>query len=268
MPRKYLIVNADDYGLCREISLGILSAHEKGIATAVSVVSIGRYFKAGSAALIASGLDVGVHLTFVDQERSLTGPIRGLTNASGIFHKDKIQIIARITLGAYDHEALEKELFAQTDQIAQLGVPITHLDAHQHLHLLPGITPIVIAIARHYQIPWVRIPQSQRFDIKGSGLNILGQRLRRLANRLKIGQTDHSLGFDHSGQVNQTVLKNLLGAVEPGITELIVHPGFDASDEYNWGFQWQSELAALTSDVIQHRIEELSIHLTNFSGVS
>ncbi|MGD9212318.1 MAG: ChbG/HpnK family deacetylase [Desulfobacteraceae bacterium] len=268
MSRKHLIVNADDYGLCREISLGILRAYNEGVVTAVSVVSVGRYFKEGLNALSDSELDIGVHLTFVDQEKSLTGPIKGLTNPFGIFHKDKKQVIPRIVLGAFDYKALETELYAQTERIAAAGLPITHIDAHQHLHLLPGITQMVLDIARHYKIPWVRIPQSRIWDIKGSGLNLLGRRLRWISTRMGLRQTDYCLGFDHSGHTHQKVLMELLNRVEPGITELIMHPGLDASHRYDWKFEWQNELAALTSNAIKHRMDVLDIQLTNFSGVS
>jgi predicted glycoside hydrolase/deacetylase ChbG (UPF0249 family) len=268
MPLKYLIVNADDFGLCREISVGILRAHEVGIVTSTSVVSVGRHFKEGCFDLKRSGLDVGLHLTFVDNERALTGPIKGLTDAKGVFLKDKAHVIPRILLKAYDRNALAKELYAQAHRLAEAGFTITHIDAHQHLHLLPGITWMVIEIAKHFTIPWVRIPKSKIGDIKGSGLNILGRRFRQISARLGLRHTDHCLGFDHSGHTHQEILMELLNEVRPGITELIMHPGLDASHRYDWRFDWQKELDALTSATIKHQIEVLGIQLTNFSGAS
>ena len=265
MPSKQLIVNADDYGLCGEISHGILDAHATGIVTAVSVVSVGDYFKQGSIDLKNSGVDVGLHLTFVGNEKSLTGPIRGLTDAKGRFLKDKTQVIPRIVLNRYDRAALEKELYTQAQRLADAGFIITHIDSHQHLHLLPGLTQIVIGIAKRFSIPWIRIPRSKVWDVKGSGLNILGHRLRRLAAHFGLRATDHSLGFDHSGHIDPDILMGMLNDLLPGISELIMHPGLDASHLYDWGFDWQNELVALTSNAVKERIKRFGIQLTNYN---
>lgn len=268
MPAKYLIVNADDYGLCREISTGILKACEYGIVTSVSVVSAGAFFKAGCGPLKASGLDVGLHLTFVDQERALTGPIRGLTDVNGVFLKNRSAIIPRIVLNAFDRTALKRELFAQADRLAQAGFNITHIDAHQHLHLLPHIADMVLEIAKHYHIRWIRIPQSSVWNVNGTGLNLLGRRLGRLSTRAGLRHTDHSLGFDSSGRTRPAVLLNLIDEIQPGLTEIIMHPGYDASRRYDWGFEWEKELSAVTSSAVKNRIRFLGIHLTNFSGAA
>lgn len=265
MLEKYLIVNADDYGLCREISTGILKAHEAGIVTAVSVVSAGRCFEEGCASLRSSGADVGLHLTFVDGERALTGPIKGVTDTAGIFPKNKTHVIARAVLNSYDRSGLRKELYAQADRLAGAGFNVTHIDAHQHLHLLPGISEMVIEIAKHFKIPWVRIPQSKVWDVKGCGLNILGRRFRRMSARTGLRHTDRCLGFNYSGHTHQQILLNLLDEVSPGHTELIMHPGYDASHRYDWGFDWPVELAALTDTAVKHRIASLGIHLTTFT---
>lgn len=268
MSLTHLIVNADDFGLCREISMGILKAHETGIVSAVSVVSIGSYFKKGWAALKRSGVDVGIHLTFVGCEKALTGPIRGLTDANGMFLKDKTHVIPRIVLKAYDGKALEKELHTQVHCLADAGFIITHIDSHQHLHLLPGMAQIVVDIAKHFNIPWVRIPQSNVWSVKGCGLNILGHRLRRILARSGLCFTDRCIGFDYSGHIDQAVLTQLLNEVKPGITELIMHPGLDASHLYDWGFDWREELNALTSNTILQHIKMLGIQLTDYSGIT
>jgi hypothetical protein len=114
----------------------------------------------------------------------------------------------------------------------------------------------------------VRIPQSKVWNIKGSGLNILGCRLRRIAFRSGLYLTNRSLGFDHSGHIDQTVLIQLLNEVKPGITEFIMHPGLDALHLYDWGFCWQKELDALTSNATLQHIKKLNIKLIKYSDVT
>jgi predicted glycoside hydrolase/deacetylase ChbG (UPF0249 family) len=248
--------------------MGILKAHETGIVSAVSVVSVGSYFKKGWAALKRSGVDVGIHLAFVDREKALAGPIRGLTDYNGLFLKNKIHVIPRIALKTYDRKALEKELYTQVYCLADTGISITHINSHQHLHLLPGMTQIVVEIAKYFNIPWVRIPQSNIWNVKGCGLNMLGHRLRRISARFGLRFTDHCMGFDNSGHIDQTIFTQLLDKVKPGITELIMHPGLDASHMYGWGFDWQKELNALTSSTTLQHIKRLDIQLTNYSSIT
>jgi predicted glycoside hydrolase/deacetylase ChbG (UPF0249 family) len=268
MREKLLIVNADDYGLCPEISLGILKAHRQGMATATSVVTVGGFFAEGLPALKASGIDVGIHLTLVGQERPLTGPIRGLVDEAGFFWKDYARVIPRILAGQYDPAGLEKELFAQTALLRDAGLAISHIDAHQHLHLLPPVAGLVIKLARFFNIGWIRLPQAHRPSLKALGLNFLSRRLAKRLARHHLRGTDHSLGFDDSGAVDEKTLLALLGSLQPGITELIMHPGYDASKHYDWGFAWQDELDALVAEETRHLLAKLQIRLTDYGRLA
>ena len=59
----------------------------------------------------------------------------------------------------------------------------------------------------------------------------------------------------------------MLSDLLPGISELIMHPGLDASHLYDWGFDWQNELAALKSNAVKDKIERLGIQLTHYSDI-
>jgi predicted glycoside hydrolase/deacetylase ChbG (UPF0249 family) len=265
MREKLLIVNADDYGLCPEISKGILTAHRQGIVTSTSVVTVGAFFKDGLPDLKASAIDVGLHLTFVGGERPLTGPIRGLLDDNGLFFKDYARVIPRILAGQYDSAGLEKELLAQTARLREAGFSISHIDAHQHLHLLPPVADMVIRLARRFNIAWVRLPKAHRISLKGLGLNYFGRRLAKRLTRHHRRFSDDCLGFDDSGAMDREKLKSLLGSLRPGITELIMHPGYDASARYDWGFAWQQELDALAGQEIRDLLAQLQIRLTDYS---
>ena len=71
---KYLIVNADDFGLAESINLGIIQGHTEGIITSTTVMAGGKAFETGMALLKQhSQLGVGVHLT-LDEEAPLSPP--------------------------------------------------------------------------------------------------------------------------------------------------------------------------------------------------
>jgi len=264
---KYLIVNADDYGLCKEISSGILKAYHEGIVTSTSVVSNGRFFQEGLALLKDSGIPTGIHLTFVGGEKPLIKPVEGLVDNQGYFHQDYSRVISNIITNHYDKDGLKKELLSQATKLFDEGLTISHIDAHQHLHLLPQIRPILFHIADRFNIKWIRVPQSHRWTIQAIGLNILGVWLKYQLRQKIYRHPDTCLGFDNSGCTNQNILSQTISRCRPGITEIILHPGFDASKYYNWNFQWSEELDAAVSPEIMALIHRNGIILTNYKDI-
>src|SRR5688572_6954398 len=129
MPRR-LIVTADDVGLHPGMTEGAIRAHREGIVTACSVVASGAAFDDAVARLRdVPALEVGVHLALVE-ERSLTGlPMpRKFTTFVPLY-----------VLRAISISAIERELRAQIERVLTSGLRVTHLNGHQHLHMLPRI---------------------------------------------------------------------------------------------------------------------------------
>ncbi len=262
---RSLIVNADDFGLCREISKGIIKAYSEGIVTATSVVVNGRYFKEGIPLLKDSGIDAGVHLTFTGGERPVSGVVPGLVDGSGLFLKSYREVIPRIVLGRFDRNALEKELSEQIVILRDNHISVSHIDSHQHLHLLPGVRNMVIRLARKFEIKWIRVPRSKGTGMKGLGIDVLGRALKSKLRVQGIGFTGRFIGLENGGHMDEARLSTLLKNIDSnGITELMVHPGYDASADYDWGYAWEDELKTLTSGTIKELIEKTGIKLTNF----
>lgn len=265
---KFLIVNADDFGLSEGISKGIISAFEKGIVTSTSLVANGKYSKEGISLLKDVRLDVGVHLSFVGGERPLTGTIDGLVDDSGLFLKGFKDVIPRIVTNRYSRKALRDELFEQVGLLRDAGVDISHIDSHQHLHILPGIGEIIVEIARNYNIRWVRLPRVGYLSVVGSSMNILSKILSHKLKNNRLSYTDHFEGFELSGSMNEKALTGIINNLKEGVTELIVHPGYDSSGDYDWEYGWEEELNALGSENIKGLIKDKEIILKSFSEIS
>jgi len=264
MNGKFLIVNADDFGLCAEITTGIIKAHTDGIVTAASIVANGRYFKEGMALLKNTGLDAGVHLTLVGSEKPISGPINGLVDDKGCFLANYRKVVARIVSGQFDRAALKKELFSQVGLIRDYDITLTHLDSHQHLHLLPAVRKLACEIAEKFNIKWIRLPSANPTGFQEIGVNLLSRILKSNVKQQKLRFPDHFLGFPERGRMNEERLSRILQRLKPGLAELMVHPGYDASGKYDWDYRWEDEIKALTSERIKNIIKEQGITLTNF----
>ncbi len=263
-----LIVNADDFGLCREISTGILRAYSDGIVTAASVVVNGRYFRESVHLLKDSGIDTGIHLTLTGGEKPVSGNVPGLVDNAGRFLRSYREVIPRILLGRFDRGALERELSAQIVLLRDSGSTISHIDSHQHLHLLPGIRGMVMRLAQKFGIPWIRVPQSHRAGVRSLAVNLLARGLKQGLQRYSLSSTDAFIGFDQGGHMGEAGLSDVLGHLADGVTELMVHPGYDASAIYDWGYAWEDELRVLTSGAVRRLIEDRGITLKTFREIA
>jgi predicted glycoside hydrolase/deacetylase ChbG (UPF0249 family) len=247
-PARALIVNADDFGLTRGVSRGILEARARGIVTSTTVLVNRPVDPDLVAALEASGLGVGLHLNL-----TLGAPIAdprrvpSLVDGEGRFIRDAREAAAR----AKPDEA-RIELGNQIDAFrALLGRFPTHLDTHHHVGRHEPILDLVLDFARAIRVP----VRSQ------------DERVRAAARRLKLRTPDHFVG--ESGPEPywsaERVLEHLR-ALPGGVTEFMTHPGyFDDDLAYSrYGRQRETELAGLTDPRARELIEREGIRLVHF----
>jgi predicted glycoside hydrolase/deacetylase ChbG (UPF0249 family) len=252
-----LIVNADDYGLTEGISLGILRAHREGIVTSTSVLAIGpAYPKVAHLLADHPALGVGVHLAAVGEDPPLLSraEVPTLFDRQGQLWETWAQFLRRAALGRVDPDDVTREFTAQLELVQELGLPITHLDAHQHLHLWPSMCRVVLDLARRFDIPAVRVPRFRPTTVTGIGVTLLGHRLARCATRACLRHPADAVGIEVAGQLDPPTLRRVLARMAArGRTtvELTVHPGEDDDPDrarYGWGYRWPEELETLVGE--------------------
>lgn len=275
-----LVVNADDLGLSRRINEGIIRAHQHGIVTAASLMPVGRGFAhAVTCCLDTPTLDLGIHLTAVS-ERPLLRPDSSLTMADGRFPASASEFGRRWLTGSIRPKDMEAEWTAQVECVLDQGIHPTHLDSHQHLHILPGLFDLSCRLAKRYRIPFIRVPVERPWRghwSSGHGLKrILGTvalaatwALDRVIVAGRIPRTPpRFVGFHDGGNLDEPRLIDLLRGLSPGQTyELMCHPGLlpEEADIQSWGYGHEVELEALTSPGVRSMIDNSLIRLSTFS---
>ncbi len=276
---RSLIVTADDVGLHSGMTAGALKAHDEGIVTAVSVSPNGRAFEEAVDLLKdRPGLDVGVHLTLVG-ERPLSPPdrVKTLTDGKGALLPNHRMFTRRYLLAGIAPGEIEAELRRQVERLAATGLPLVHINSHQHLHVLPKIFEIVLGIAEEHRIPWVRIPNEPAVRrpspraLQIGILNGIGKTARRLLedDGGALRTTDRTVGVLDAGNLSSMKLLQVLGDVE-GLAELVCHPGLDGealAAAYDWGYGWERETAALCDAGVRETLRGKGIELTSFRQV-
>ncbi|WP_273185594.1 carbohydrate deacetylase [Hyphomonas adhaerens] len=276
-----LIVHADDFGLSERVNEGVADAHLNGILTSTSIMACAPAFDhAVRIAKATPSLDIGVHLTLIE-ERPLTDPAKvpSLVDETGHFHKHITVFAKRYFRGLIDLDEVRLELDAQIARIKEAGLAISHLDSHQHVHMLPGILSVAQDLGRKHGIAPMRLPRetvSPYMLTSPGGLPRVAQQLvlNHFCNRARKGfgpTTDRFAGFHYGGKLDTAALLTVVSNLpETGTCELMCHPGEDdpASDKLHWGYAWANELSALKDASVAAKIEAKGIRLISFRDLT
>ncbi|MBW3614400.1 MAG: ChbG/HpnK family deacetylase [Actinobacteria bacterium] len=269
---RLLIVTADDYGLTEAVATGILRAHREGIVTSTSALVLAPAFAtAGKWLAEEERLGVGVHLAAVGEDPPLLGPheIPSLVDRRGRLPNDWRAFLTRAVAGRIDPDDLAREFRAQLEAVRQLGISVTHLDTHQHLHLWPMVRDVVLGLAVEAGVKGVRVPRS-RSALKGRGIGYLANQLGDRAGARGLVFPDDAAGLDEAGHMDGRALAvalDRLAQSDAGAVELSAHPGEgDDPDRarYRWNYEWERELDALVSPAAGRAVTALGFVLGNY----
>ncbi|PYU21408.1 MAG: hypothetical protein DMG32_20760 [Acidobacteria bacterium] len=286
---KRLIVNADDFGLTEGINRGIMVAHRDGILTSTSLLANGPAFdQAIAASQQLPQLSVGVHLNISEgRPVSPAARIPSLVNERGELHLSPFQLWMRILGRQISLEDIHAECRAQVLKLFDAGLRPSHLDGHLHVHVLPQLSPILIALAREFCIPNVRCPAEDLeatlpllWKIGGAGIATLERsaiaygvssfawRFREQLRMAGLVCPDAFLGLAHTGFLDTKALIALLALVPNGTTELMCHPGYAIAQVESLrgelSREREAELVALTAPEVKEILGSLGIRLSNF----
>ncbi|MDQ2953186.1 MAG: ChbG/HpnK family deacetylase, partial [Chloroflexota bacterium] len=152
-----LVVTADDLGLSRAVTRGVLEAHRRGIVRSTSLLVTFPWSEEGAAqALAERDLEVGVHLDLVGGTPVCDpAAVRSLCDAEGRFHPLG-ELTRRLFTGRVSANEVAAELRAQIERARGWGVPALAWDSHRHVHLMPPVARVVGALARELGAGWVR----------------------------------------------------------------------------------------------------------------
>jgi len=239
---RSLVVNADDLGLTVGVNDGIFDAHDHGILTSASMfASAPATSDAIRRARGRPSLGVGVHLALVDGTPTLPpSRVPTLVEDDGRFRRSWKPFIVACLRGGVSLAEVELELTAQIERLRGAGVGLTHLDAHKHVHAYPPVFAIVARLANRFGIPVVRVPYERWSPVGRDADSRRTIKLQALLNTAMLPwarrdyrtaashglRTPHFVGRIHTGVLSADALAGVVRALQPGVTELMVHPGY------------------------------------------
>jgi len=270
---KKLIVSGDDFGMTEGINRGILTGFNSGIITSTSLIATMPAFEhAVEMALENSDMDVGIHVSLTlgrpcsDNDRLL--PILG----EGKFVKSYRKFFESIYKNRIDLKDIKNEVSEQIKKIKNTGLKVTHLNSHQHIHMLPCLFSVIRELMKEHKIPFVRIPNELIGIQKIKSLRWLELFMLGLFSKIskikfiqsEVNSADYFWGLSCSEALSLVDLMHILKSLKYGVNELMCHPGYEDHtfhQIYADPFFREEELNALTSRKPSDFIKENSIQL-------
>lgn len=281
--KKQLIINADDFGIHPAVNEAVRKAATEGILTSTSLMAGGDAFdEAVEMARSMPSLGIGIHLTLVGGIKPVLPPseVPSLTWDNGVFCHDYGKLIVRDLEGKISLSEVYAEWDAQIQKIMNTGLPVTHMDGHQHMHMWPHFYPIARDLAKKYHISCMRVPNEDvLFGMKDghiirwaakNGLSLLSRMHRPDLKKNHIRTNDHFFGMLYGGHLSPERFAKFILQTKPGITEIMCHPSADTramEDTFHWGYHGEDELAGLLADINRELIEKKQISLISYRDV-
>jgi hopanoid biosynthesis associated protein HpnK len=279
---RKLILTADDFGLSPSLNAAVALAHKFGSLTCASLMVAAP---AASHALTLArefpDLCLGLHLTLA-QGKAILPPrnLPHLVDPQGSFPNHPVLTGWRYYFELRLLPEIRRELATQIDAALNSGLKIWFLNGHLNLHLHPRILPIVLDLAREYEIPAIRLCREDwRTSLsiapdhplpkiaQGLIFTWLSGKARRLADAAGLAYNDHLFGLTNDGRMTEAHLLALIPCLKPGVTEIYSHPALFPDPELTrWGpaYQRQEELAALLSPRLKNTLHLHEVALSDF----
>jgi len=284
---KRLILNADEFGAVRCLTDAIWECLQSGVLTSTTILAGGLDFDY-AAGLAKENTFCGMHLCLVDFP-----PVAAAARVPTLVRPDVNRLwtlpdfLKRYVSGRINPAEIELELEQQITKCLDHGIALTHFDGHCNLHMLPGVFHSVRTLMVKYRIRRLRYPTESLFNIDWrqplqyvKKLAIAGcARLNRVSVQNGFLTTDHFIGNAQSCRIDQDALLRLLNSLQPGSTEIPLHPAnydeaainaaFDAGPNFAHDyFRYAPRTKeTLLSAAVRDHIRKLDIQLISYGDL-
>ena len=238
---KLVIIHADDLGETHAVNAAAIKALQSATINSASLMVPCPWFpEIADYANSHPDADFGLHLTLTSERVYYRwGPVApadkvpSLVDKNGYFYHDWEQ---------NEHinpKDVEVELRAQIERALTMGVRPTHLDSHQYRLIMSGkeLFDVMLRVAHEYKLP-VFVTRDWFADHPYLQQS-LGPEDILLDHTVTIGP---EVAPEKWAEFYATALRNL----KPGVTEFVIHPGFDneelraaTRERSTWGSAWR-----------------------------
>ena len=264
---KLLILHADDIGVAHSENAASFAALDKGAVNSGSIMmptpwvtEVAEYAKKNPNA------DLGLHLTLNSEWNTYRwgglaprDKVASLYDADGTFPRETEVVAKRAKL-----DEVERELRAQIDRAYAIGIKPTHVDSHMYaLYGTPELFRTYAKVARSYKLPFLGV-----FESTGTTRSELTENdivPNTVIMRLQKGTPEEWRKY----------YLDAIRTLKPGLTEILVHLGYDDAELRavttgwdSWGADWrQRDYDVLTSAEFKQALKDNNVVLVTWRDI-
>jgi predicted glycoside hydrolase/deacetylase ChbG (UPF0249 family) len=268
---KLLIVHADDLGMSHAVNAAAIRAIQVGLLNSGSIMVPCPWFPEIAAyARSHPETDLGLHLTLNSEWTGYRwSPILSRERTSSLVDSEGYFPYLSGGAARFDVKEAEAEVRAQIERARAFGIQPTHLDSHMAtLGETPQLREMLSRVAQDTRIPIRRTKDSRDWsansrDDSNPYVIVINKVLE--LDDLHVPAEDWTKYY-----------LNLIKTIEPGVTELVLHPGYDndelrgiTADHPDWGAAWrQRDFEFLISDEFQQLVLQDKIKLITWREIA
>lgn len=256
---RNLLVIADDFGLCPGVNRAVVNLHQTGRVQGTSLLVNGA--AAAEATALAKNfpeLQVGLHLCLVEEKPVADPKLLPNLAPEGTLPSHAKDLAGLLWSRKIPEDEIAIELEAQLCWMLDHGLKPTHLDSHQHTHVLGPVAKITAELAQRFSIPRIRDlsithggfgPDRRLSYLEETGLKMLAS-VAKSSHLEPYSKTALFFGLLESGHLTLAALQEMKNLPWVGTAELMCHPGYDdpAYNNYlHWQYNWVGDWQALNS---------------------
>lgn len=152
---KYIIINADDFGLSQEINSGIVDCFGRGVVTNASLIVNENASIRGVYLAKEAGLPLGLHLNLFSEGFGTHALFGSESRVRAVLREREENQNPHVHLDEEEIRLVREEFENQVSLFEDLvGTPPNHLSYHLGLHFIPEIFWALVELAKEQEIPF------------------------------------------------------------------------------------------------------------------
>ena len=241
--KRYLIINADDFGMSSEFNQAIWCLMKQGIVSSTSLMANGIAYEEAIRIIHENKFkNIGVHLTLTcdgfENDNKIT--YSSITHAHSLEDKNGILFCSYRDLASNaSDEDIINEIYSQIMKINNAGIEFTHIDNHMYsvIHYL-GFRGYKCFYKALHRIKTNRIigfrHATRKYEINGVRSVFPGRKIQpyawgmNLLYHLRCPKFVYTIPYAsplyESVEQKQDLLNTLFSNIKNGVSELHVHP--------------------------------------------
>lgn len=257
---KKVYVNADDFGFSHGINEAIYRGCKDGIINSTSIMM--NQPNTEEAVLLSQkmeNINIGIHINLTNGY-SVSSQIKvpNIVDSQGKFCCGFVKLMLRTMYLKTIRFQIWREIEAQIIAALKNNIPISHIDGHRHIQMIPMIYKIMLRLQKKYAIKRLRVINENIFQTWKSQRNISGIKngglikyivLTGLRYLTKAKSNIYFFSIIYTGNMSSEVLRKIKIPKGYSGIEIMMHPGIPDVDKQNIGGLSDKNIISSTREI-------------------